>query len=488
MLAVEEAPIAVAVFDRQMRYLAVSRRWITDYGLEGQAVVGRAHYDLVPDLPERWKIVHSRGMEGESSSMAEDLFLHADGSEQWVRWEVQPWYDAEDGVGGIILFAEDITARKVAERALAHAGRLEALGRLAGGVTHDFNNLLAIIDGNLQLAAGRVDDPQTRTLLERAGRAVQDAASFTRRLLSLVKKQPLEPHRLKLNAEVGEALNLLQSAVGPGVAINLALAQEVWEVECDPAELDSALLNLAMNARDAMNGHGVLTIATTNVAVTAAEASRWPGASAGDYVRIAISDTGVGMSPEVLKRAREPFYTTKESGRGTGLGLTSVAAFLKESGGFLALDSTGRGATASLYLPRCHRPAPAPAASPAELPLGEGQRVLLVDDDDAVREVFWLRLDALGYAVIEARSGAEALAVLDRGEPVDVVLSDVVMGGGMSGYALAEKLRKTHPAIKVILISGATLGMGEEAPGDLVVLPKPCPEALMARALHDALQ
>jgi PAS domain S-box-containing protein len=488
MLTVDEAPIAVAVFDRDMRYLAASRRWIEDYGLQGQDVIGQVHYELFPDLPERWKEAHRRGMAGESGSMAEDPFLRPDGSEQWIRWDVQPWRDDEGAVGGITLFAEDITARKVAEQALAHAGRLEAVGRLAGGVAHDFNNLLAVIDGNLQLAGVRVEDARTKALLERAGRAVQDAASFTRRLLSLVKKQPLEPHRLRPNAEVIEAVNLLQSAVGAGVGINLALAKEVWEVECDPAELDSALLNLAMNGRDAMNGHGALTISTANVVVTAAEAARWPGGVAGDYVRITVEDTGVGMSPEVLRRAREPFYTTKAGGRGTGLGLTSVSAFLKESGGFLALDSaSGRGAKASLYLPRGRGKAPAFDARPAGPPLGEGQRVLLVDDDDAVREVLWLRLDSLGYAVTEARSGAEALAVLDRGEPVDLVLSDVVMSGGMSGYALAEKVRASHPATKVILISGATLDLGEEAAADLVVLPKPCPHDLMAQAIHEAL-
>jgi PAS domain S-box-containing protein len=488
-LAIDEAPIAMAVFDRQMRYLSVSRRFQRDYGVEGQDLIGRHHYEVFPDIPERWRAAHLRTLAGESLSEPEDLLVYPDGTEQWICWDLQPWRDTQGEVGGIILFAEDITARKQAELALAHAGRLEAVGRLAGGVAHDFNNLLAVMDGNLHLARPRIHDPKTAAYIERALKAAQGAASFTRRLLSLVKHRRLTPHRLQPNIQMREMLPLLQSAVGPGVAIDLVLTEDVWDVVCDVAELDSALLNLAMNARDAMNGSGTLTIAATNTGVTALEASHWPSAHAGDFVRIAVTDTGAGMSPETLRRAREPFYTTKGGGRGTGLGLTSTADFLRESSGFLTLDSDpGQGTTACLFLPRSGAELPPPAAGLKDLPRGEGQMVLLVDDDDAVRETFREQLEALGYAVSEARSGKEAVAHVSAGKPIDILLSDVVMGGGMSGYALAAKVQSTHPDIKVILISGATLGLEDTAPGGMPLLTKPCTEEALAKALHEALR
>jgi PAS domain S-box-containing protein len=486
-LAIDEAPIAMAVFDRQMRYLSVSRRFQRDYGVAGQDLIGRLHYEVFPDIPERWRAAHNRALAGESLGEPEDRFVYPDGTEQWICWDLQPWCDTQGEVGGIILFAEDITARKQAEMALAHAGRLEAVGRLAGGVAHDFNNLLAVIDGNLHLARPRIDDPKSVKYIERALKAAEGAASFTRRLLSLVKSRPLSPHSVQLNAQMREVLSLLQSAVGPAVAIDLALADEVWDIECDVAELDSALLNLAMNARDAMRGSGTLTIATTNAVLTAKQAAGWPGAHAGDYVRIAVTDTGAGMSPETLRRAREPFYTTKGGGKGTGLGLTSTADFLRDSGGFLTLDSdVGRGTTACLYLPRSLAERP-PHAAPHDPPRGDGQLVLLVDDEDVVRETFREQLEDLGYTVVEARSGPEALALLSTGKPVDVLLSDVVMSGGMSGYALAAKVQATHPDIKVVLISGATLGLEETAAGGIPLLSKPCMQEALAQALQQAL-
>jgi PAS domain S-box-containing protein len=487
-LEIEEAPIAMAIFDRQMRYLSVSGRFKSDYGVEGQDLIGRLHYDVFPEVPERWKDAHRRALAGESLSEPEDLLVRPDGTEQWISWDVRPWRDERGDVGGVVLFAEDITGRKQAELTLAQAGRLEAVGRLAGGVAHDFNNLLAVIDGNLHLARPRIDDPKAATYIERALKAAQGAASFTRRLLSLVKHRPLTPHNLQPNAQLKEILALLQSAVGPGVTIDLALAQDAWDVECDAAELDSALVNLAMNARDAMNGAGTLLIATTNAAVTAREVDDWPSAQAGEFVRIAVTDTGSGMSAETLRRARDPFYTTKGGGRGTGLGLTSTADFLRESGGFLTLDSElGRGTTASVYLPRSAAGHAPDLAASEGLPRGEGQLVLLVDDEDAVRETLREQLEALGYAVLEARSGPEAVAQLADGKPIEIVLSDVVMGGGMSGYAVAATVQTTHPDIKVILISGATLGLEDEAPGGPPLLAKPCAEEALALALHEAL-
>jgi PAS domain S-box-containing protein len=747
---IEQAPIAIAMFDREMRYIAVNVRWKRDYRLE-EDLIGRSHYDVFPEIPERWKEFHCRGLAGEVLQANEDRFERQDGSVQWLHWKIHPWYRAEGDVGGIIIFAEEITHYKVAqealrierdklqavidnvdvgisfadpsgtflllneaaqriygmaspselltlrdrehyfelrcpdgkivpldewparramrgehvrdydadlirrdtgvrhnirfsavpirddggqvilclvsmtdltklklaesslrdsatlqdaivntavdsivviddsgiiqsanpatqaifnystgeligqnvkmlmpqevarahdgylssykrtgvrkiigigrevlgkrrdgstfpvdlavaewhdatgrrfytgimrdiserkkiEEALSHAQRLDAVGRLAGGVAHDINNLLAVIAGNLEVAEQRTEDQETNRLIRRAMEAVEAGTGFNRRLLSLAQRRKLEPRRLVLNTRVEHMLKLLERTLGEEIELNAKLATDLWDVHCDPGEVDGAIVNLAINARDAMPDGGRLVVATCNVTLDASRLH--PDARQGDYVRVSVVDTGIGMTPEVLKHAMDPFFSTKDPGKGTGLGLSSVYNFVKQSGGFVTLASEpGKGTTVSLYLPRASSdPVTKHAAGAEDIPPGNGELILVVEDDDRVREITLKRLESLGYAVAEARSGPEAIKLLKSGEPVDLVFSDVVMPGNMTGYDVAQWVATMKPNVKVVLATGYdSKSNAPAASTNITVLDKPYTRERLAQIMRSAL-
>ena len=387
----------------------------------------------------------------------------------------------------------DISERRRSEEAVASALRLEAVGQLAGGVAHDFNNLLAVIAGNLELAEDRITDETVRDLIRRAYNAAEKGSALNSRLLSLVRKRTLKPQQLSLNSQVEETAKLLKSTLGEHIALTMTLAPDLWMTLADPAEIDSAMLNIAANSRDAMPDGGQITIRTSNVMLDApAAANLHPDARPGDYVRLAVADNGIGMSPEVLAKAMEPFFTTKGAGAGTGLGLASVASFAKQTGGFSALESTpGRGCAVSLYLPRSMEDTPAPDIHADDLPFGDGELVLVVEDDDQVREVTLKRVESLGYAVDEAKTGPAAIQRLRSGGPVQIVLSDIVMPGGMTGYDVARWVASNRPGIRVILCSGYNeedhRGDAQNLVRDVAVLGKPYSRSELARALRSAL-
>ncbi len=285
---------------------------------------------------------------------------------------------------------------------------------------------------------------------------------------------------------------LLTSTLGEHVAVSIDPAADLWMTMADPGEIDSAILNIAANARDAMPNGGSIAIATSNVTLdAAAAASLHPGARPGDYVRLAIADDGPGMPQEILGKAMEPFFTTKGPGAGTGLGLTSVASVARQTGGFATvLSASGRGCTVSVYLPRSTEVSPARVMQPSEVPLGDGELVLVVEDDELVREVTLKRIESLGYAVAEARTGPEAIERLQSPDPIQLVLSDVVMPGGMTGYDVARWVASNRPEIKVIMCSGYNEGDrgGAEGPiHDAVILCKPYSRDELAGALSNAL-
>jgi len=740
---IQYAPVAIAMLDREMRYLAASQRWIDDYGLAGRRLEGVSHYEIFPEIPARWREVHQRALAGEACAADEDRFPRADGHVQWLRWDVRPWFDGEGTIGGILILTEDITARKLAEQAVgferdklasvidavgvgiviinpdgvielqneaasrildgknaasnwrevnahfemrdldggeipalrrplaraaagetvhdydavirnvetgvtrflrlgstpirdsagevalivlsisdlteirrserqlrasedryraifeaapnttvvidqegivqavnpaafamfgygqdellgrnvrilmppaeaeahdghlrryretgkaaiigigravraqrkngevfpaeltitewtgesgeklycgtladltehrlaeqafAEAQRLEAVALLAGGVAHDFNNSLAVILGNLELAERRDLDPATRDLVERSLHAAQLAAAVTRRLLAFARTPEGAARTTSLNEVVRDDLPLLESlCVG---SVRLDLAEALWPVIAHPGEISSAVLNLAANARDAMPNGGVLAITTRNLHLDDAADH-----AAGDYVCLSVADTGEGMSEEVLKRVWEPFFSTKQAGRGTGLGLTTVRNLVRQARGFARIASArGDGTTVSLYLPRA-RPEEREfvAAGPMLLPLGDGETILVVDDNDQVRETTMRRLEALGYAVREARSGDDAVHELAREPEVDLVFSDVVMPG-RSGYEVARWVREHTPRVAVVLTSGFPAATGELAAGDsIALLHKPYTREQLARTVHQAL-
>jgi PAS domain S-box-containing protein len=418
--------------------------------------------------------------------------LRKDGVKVPIDVAVAEWRDGE-GRRFFTGIMRDLTERKKNEEALANARRLEAVGQLAGGVAHDFNNLLSVISGNLEIAQDCIGDETARGFLERARSAAEKGSALNQRLLSLARKRALKPQRLNLNERVQDTAKLLASTVGEHIAVTTKLAANLWSTLADPGEIDSAILNLAANARDAMAGGGNIRISTSNVALdNSAAAELRPDAKPGDYVLLAIADDGPGMPADVLARAFEPFFTTKGPGAGTGLGLASVASFAEQTGGFVTIESApGQGCAVSVYLPRANKPSPERGVRPSGLPLGHGELVLVVEDDEQVREITVKRLESLGYAVIEAKTGPEAVKQLLSQEPIRLVLSDIVMPGGMTGYDVTRWAAANKPGVKVILCSGYSDGdLMADANGTLdgvPVLGKPYTREQLARAVERAL-
>ncbi len=403
--------------------------------------------------------------------------------------------DQGDSLVGFLTLNRDISQQVVQSEALRKSQRMEAIGQLTGGIAHDFNNLLTIITGNHELLEMELEDEGQRDLLARANNAALMGARLTNRLLTFARRRRLEPVVLDLNEQVLGMAELLRRTLGETVALGTLLAPRLWPTRADPSEVENAVLNLAINARDAMPTGGKLVIETRNVVLDEATVANEVGVMPGDYVRLSVSDTGVGMTPAVLARVFEPFFTTKETGKGTGLGLSVIYGFVKQSGGHVTVYSEQRkGTTVNLYLPRVagdagHEASGASSAKRATAVAGE--TILLVEDNAQVRNVTARRLKNLGYAVIEAENAAGAIEHLRGNSGIDLVFSDVVMPGGMSGFDLAQWVRQNAPAIPVLLTSGFAEDVaraGEAPASDLEILRKPYSGTDLARALRKALE
>jgi len=362
-----------------------------------------------------------------------------------------------DGTQIFTGFIRDLTARARMEEDLRQAQKMEAIGQLTGGLAHDFNNLLTVIAGNLEMLEARIDEPRYRELITEAQGAAELGAQLSNRLLAFGRRQPLSPKPTDLNKLVRGMIDLLRRSLGEQVQIETRHAADLPTTLVDPGQVENALLNLAINARDAMPEGGQLIIETGHAQIDADYVEAHAEAAPGRYVTLAVTDTGIGMAPEVRRRAFDPFFTTKGPGAGTGLGLSMVYGFLKQSGGHVQLYSeVGLGTTVRMYLPvRAAETAAAEWRGPAPaVPARTGETILVVEDDPRVRRVSVRRLKELGYEVIEADSGPAALAVLDRGEPIDLLFTDVVMAGGMTGLDLAREAGKRRPGLKTLFTSG----------------------------------
>ncbi len=358
---------------------------------------------------------------------------------------------------------DEMNRREMAEEALRQSQKMEAVGRLTGGIAHDFNNHLTVISSNIELLQRRLppDSASLSRLTEAAMAGVQRAATLTHRLLAFSRQQPLDPEPLDLGQLVSGMSELLHRTLGEDIAIETVLARGLWQTRIDANQLENVLLNLAVNARDAMPGGGKLTIETANAHLDAAYAASHAEVTAGQYVLLAVSDTGTGMTPEVIGKVFEPFFTTKPVGQGTGLGLSMVYGFIKQSGGHVAIDSApGQGSTVRIYLPRFLRPETQPAAvaahaAPAHAP-GAGETILVVEDDEAVRRSSVEALREMGYQVMEAGDAMEGVRlIVDRGG-IDLLFTDVGLPGGVSGRALADAARSARPGLRVLFTTGYT--------------------------------
>jgi len=376
------------------------------------------------------------------------------------------------------LYAE-IDRRAKAEESLRQSQRLEAIGHLTGGVAHDFNNLLTIIIGNLEALQRQMAGAEAQLVrrLDRAMHGATRAATLTKRLLAFSRQQPLNPMPIDVNNLLNGLAEFLRRALGEHVSLEVVGSGGLWPVEVDATELESALVNLAVNARDAMQGGGKLTIEASNTYLDEAYCRTHGEIAPGQYVLISVSDTGAGMSREVLERAFEPFYTTKPSGQGTGLGLSQVYGFVKQSGGHISLYSeAGHGTTAKIYLRRYYGDAPVPTKNDQPTPRAHsGECILLVEDDAEVRRYIAETLGGLGYNLLEASNAKHALQQLQSGASVALLLTDVVMPE-MNGRRLAEEARAVKPSLKIIFMTGysrnAIVHQGRLDPGvDLIQKP-----------------
>jgi signal transduction histidine kinase/CheY-like chemotaxis protein len=387
----------------------------------------------------------------------------------------------------------EVAERRQTEDALRQAQKMEAVGQLTGGVAHDFNNLLLVIMGNLELLGRAVAaDQRLSRLVATALKGANRGARLTSQLLAFARRQTLRPETRLINDMIRDFDVLATRMLGESIAVEFVLEATAGACEVDPAQFGSALLNLVVNARDAMPDGGILSVASRNLALDARTAARHADARAGQYVVVEVADTGSGMAPEVAERATEPFFTTKELGKGTGLGLSQVYGFVRQSGGFLTIDSTpDAGTRIGIHLPEVTASAAQTEVS-AMAETGSGV-ILVVEDDADVRELVVMQLEELGYASIIAGSGPEALDILAATATprIDLLLTDVVMPGGMNGVELVREARRQRPALKALLTSGYTAGHGpgesEAAAADLALLSKPYQQADLALAIQEAL-
>jgi PAS domain S-box-containing protein len=620
-LFVEHSPVAVAMFDRDMRYIVASRRWMEDYHLE-DAVIGRGHYEVFPNLPQRWKEVHQRCLAGSVEKCDEDPFTLADGHVTWGRWEVRPWRQADGTIGGLIIFSEDVSGRRNSMAALAsaeermrfalesadvgvwdidyttgalrwspileaqygyepgtfpgtfdafvaclhphdraavvaaigravergedfavqhrivrpdgsvrwlngfgriqhdaagtpvrgigisldvterrtleaqyqQAQKMEAVGRLAGGVAHDFNNMLSAILGYCELLLGGLaeDDPMRSDLLE-IQKAGTSAARLTKQLLAFSRKQIIEPRPIDLNEVIAELRTMLGRVIGEDITVVISAQAKPSIVVADRGQIEQVLMNLAVNARDAMPTGGQLTIETFDVELDANYAQRHFAVTPGPYVALTVSDTGMGMPVAVQDHLFEPFFTTKEIGKGTGLGLATVHGIVARSGGSISVYSeVGRGTTFKIYLPRATAADAVmedgvAASSPAGV---RTHAVLVVEDEDGLRALTLRLLSRLGYTAHGASTPEEAVRLLEEHSEIDLLLSDVVMPG-ISGPELAKTLSARRPGLQVLYMSGYTeeaiVQHGVLKPG-IAFLHKPFTVETLSRKLRDVFR
>jgi signal transduction histidine kinase/CheY-like chemotaxis protein len=396
------------------------------------------------------------------------------------------------GSKGAVIVFRDVTKMEETERQLRHSQKMDAIGQLTGGVAHDFNNILTVITGTIEiLADGVADRPKLAAIARLIDEAATRGSSLTQQLLAFARRQALQPRRTDVNTIVIETTRLLRPTLGETVKIQAVLGAEICPADIDPSQLSTALINLAVNARDAMPNGGKLTIETANVVLDGDYAHDNPDARPGAFVMVAVSDTGMGIPSAIIDNVFEPFFTTKEPGKGTGLGLSMVYGFVKQSGGHVKLYSEERqGTTIKLYLPRSDQQDAHHAPAVSESVRGGSETILVVEDDDMVRTYVVAQLASLGYSTVAAANGNAALALVEAGARFDLLFTDVIMPGGLNGRQLADEIGRRRPGLKVLFTTGyaenAIVHHGRLDPG-VTVLTKPYRKAELAAKVRETL-
>lgn len=538
-LFIENAPAAIAMFDCDMRYLAVSRRWLMDYGLGDQDVIGRTHYEVFPEIPERWKRIHRRALGGEAQKCEEDPFPRLDGKTDWVRWEIIPWCRHNGKISGIIMFTEVITERKwmeeelrvhrdrletlVAQRTeeleernrklseeikerrkaeeeksraeyqLAQAQRIEALDRFAGGIAHDLNNILYPIMINMEELLD--DEPKGSSrheLLDQTLKAVIRQKDLVRKILSFARQAEDVFRPVRVAPLVEETLDFLRSTIPSSIDMQQRVDASCDVIMGDPTQLQQVIMNLVQNAADSFEERkGAIEVGLKAVHLEPVPFDR--GMKAGDYLELTVRDTGSGIPPGVLVHIFEPFYTTKCFGKGSGMGLSVVYGIVKRHGGHVTVVSRGgEGTLFTVYLPVYTGEIQAEAASPETDPSPQGrEKILLVDDEDLVLTSLQRVLRMSGYRVVALRDSEEALTLFEK-EPqeFDLLITDLTMPK-LTGIDLIRRVLKIRPGLPVILSTGYNEALSGREAGSLGIrelLPKPSNSTDLKKIVRRALE
>ena len=486
-------PAHVGYFDRDWVFRYGNRRYAQWFGTSSEGMKDRPILEVIgPHVFAQVEDKVRRALAGEE--VIYEYSMPGPGGETlFTRSTLVPDFGPDGEVIGCYVHAVDITEQRRTQGALAQAQKMEAIGQLTGGLAHDFNNMLTVVMGNLQgLVDALGDHPAVAEYVEPALAAAEGGAGLIRRLLAFSRQQPIAPVVVEVNELVLDMARMIRRSLPSTITVSTASRDVDLRALVDPNQLESALLNLALNARDAMPNGGELRIECSLECIEGAAAADLE-LPPGCYVQITVADNGTGMDGATLARVFEPFFTTKKFGLGSGLGMAMVYGFIKQSGGGVRIRSRQAvGTTVSLLLPQAPRAAaagePALLASVARLRPLEGRLVLLVEDDDKVRDVVRKQLSALGCAVLEAESGHEAADMVENIPAIAIVLSDIVMPGGMDGRALARFVRRFRPELPVVLMSGyadkAATGLEDSA---LPVLAKPFTQELLLEALHAAI-
>jgi PAS domain S-box-containing protein len=480
----------IFVTDSAGNFIQVSPSVTAILGYQPSDMVGRSAIEFIhPDDLEHTRREMRAGRRGQSKRNFETRYVNKEGKAVALNWTGN-W---SEPVQRHFFIGRDLTEKQAAEALLRHAQKMDAVGQLTGGVAHDFNNILTVITGTIGILEEAVADrPELAAVARLIDEAAERGANLTKHLLAFARKQPLQPREVDVNALVLEAAKLLYPTLGENIEISPLLAEDAWTALVDPSLLTTSVLNLAINARDAMPDGGKLAIETSNIILDENYADMHSEVAAGHYVMIAVSDTGTGIPPALLDRVFEPFFTTKEVGRGTGLGLSMVFGFVKQSNGHVKIYSEeGHGTSVKIYLPRAtglhQTEAEAQISAGIE---GGNETVLVVEDDALVRRYVMTQIESLGYTTLEAANASEALQFIDEAPAIDLLFTDVIMPGIMNGRQLVDEALKRRPGLKTLFTSGYTenaiVHHGRLDSG-VLLLAKPYRKSELARMIRLAL-
>ena len=480
----------ILVTDTSGNFIQVSPSVTAILGYQPSDMIGHSAVEFIhPDDLENTRSEMRAARRGQNKRNFETRYIDKEGKSVALNW-TGTW---SEPVRRHFFIGRDLTEKQAAEAQLRHVQKMDAIGQLTGGVAHDFNNILTVITGTIGILEDAVaGDPQLAAIARLIDEAAERGANLTKHLLAFARKQPLQPLEVDVNSLVLEAAKLLQPTLGEHIEITPLLAEDAWTALADPSQLTTAVLNLALNARDAMPNGGKLALETSNVYLDENYASMQDEVAAGNYVMIAVSDTGSGIPAALLERVFDPFFTTKEVGKGTGLGLSMVFGFVKQSGGHIKLYSEeGHGTSVKIYLPRATGLNQTAAEALVSVDIeGGSEAVLVVEDDPLVRRYVMTQIESLGYTTLEAANATDALHVIDNGANIDLLFTDVIMPGHMNGRQLVDEALKRRPGLKTLYTSGYTenaiVHHGRLDSG-VLLLAKPYRKSELARMIRLAL-